>query len=74
MVKLILRNLLSNAIKFTPSGGIVTIHLVDNPTFIEIQVTDSGIGMDETTIAKILDKQTHYTTPGTQDERGSGLD
>ena len=29
--------------------------------------------MDETTIAKIFDKQTHYTTPGTQDERGSGL-
>lgn len=73
MVKLILRNLLSNAIKFTPSGGLVTIHLVDNPTFIEIQVTDSGIGMDKTTIAKILDKQTHYTTPGTQDEKGSGL-
>lgn len=73
MVKLIVRNLLSNAIKFTPPGGQVTAHIDQTSTAVEIQITDSGIGMNDETIGKILDKNTHYTTLGTQEEKGSGL-
>jgi signal transduction histidine kinase len=41
----IVLNLLSNAIKFTPAGGVVTVSMRDSNNGIDIEVTDSGIGM-----------------------------
>ncbi|SDB92850.1 PAS domain S-box protein [Williamwhitmania taraxaci] len=73
MVKLIIRNLVSNAIKFTPPGGDVEAKIIAGPDVIEIQIIDNGLGMNEETIEKIMDKNTHYTTSGTMEERGSGL-
>lgn len=47
----IVSNLLSNAFKFTPEGGeiSVTLHLQqdEKSSFLLIQVTDTGIGIDE---------------------------
>jgi signal transduction histidine kinase len=39
------RNILSNAIKYTPDGGQITISGRALPGFIEVTVTDSGIGI-----------------------------
>ncbi len=38
-------NLLSNAVKFTPPGGKVTVKLVQNGNYAQIQVTDTGKGI-----------------------------
>lgn len=52
---LILMNLLSNAAKFTPKGGKATLSArTDNEGFVEVTVTDTGIGMRDEDIPKAL--------------------
>jgi len=50
------RNLLSNAIKYTPNGGRITIHGRKLPGFIEVMVTDTGIGIDPENHTRIFEK------------------
>jgi len=45
MVNMVIRNLLSNALKFTDSGGNVTISAGQTEDFIELSVSDTGVGM-----------------------------
>jgi signal transduction histidine kinase len=41
----VIMNFIDNAIYYTPSGGSITIELLDKPTSIELHVTDTGIGV-----------------------------
>ncbi|MBF0567870.1 MAG: PAS domain S-box protein [Nitrospirae bacterium] len=56
--KQIVYNLLSNAVKFTPAHGTVTLNAgviaVDNRKFLEISVTDTGIGISEEGMKKLF--------------------
>ncbi|WP_299028723.1 HAMP domain-containing sensor histidine kinase [uncultured Thermanaerothrix sp.] len=40
------RNLLNNAIKFTPDGGKIEVSGRELPGFVEVTITDTGIGID----------------------------
>ena len=73
MISSILRNLLSNAIKFTPPSGSVTINCCVDKEKVNISVADSGVGMTEEQIRKIISKNSFYSTPGTDNEKGHGL-
>jgi CheY-like chemotaxis protein/anti-sigma regulatory factor (Ser/Thr protein kinase) len=42
----VLWNLLSNAVKFTPEGGQITVALTQAGTYAQIQVTDTGKGIN----------------------------
>lgn len=42
----VLRNILTNAIKYTPDGGHIRIDGRKLPGFVEITITDTGIGID----------------------------
>jgi len=53
MVKSVLRNLTMNAIKFTPSGGKILIGVKQKNGMAQIQVTDTGIGIEKSNL-KIL--------------------
>jgi PAS domain S-box-containing protein len=54
-VKQILLNLLSNAVKFTPAGGKVSISAgVDTDGCFRVVVTDTGIGIAEKDIDKVM--------------------
>eukprot|EP01034_Spumella_vulgaris_P047326 gene47326-biopygen10512 len=53
-IKQVLFNLLSNAIKFTPSGVITLTVQMDSAGLMTFKVTDTGIGMDEATIARLF--------------------
>lgn len=68
-----LGRLLSNAIKFTNSTGEISISASKKDSFIEIAVSDNGVGMDEGTRNKLFSSETHETTVGTANEKGSGL-
>ncbi len=73
-LKMVLRNLVKNAIKFTPSGGKIEIIVnqnIENKT-VDFCVKDSGIGMSNEVIDKILNTG-FYTTNGTNGEKGTGL-
>jgi signal transduction histidine kinase len=43
----VIMNFLDNAIYYTPSGGHITVRLVDNPTTVELRVEDDGIGVSK---------------------------
>lgn len=74
LLDVVLRNLLSNAIKFTRRGGQVTISATRRGTkFIEVAISDTGVGIKATDKAKLLQSGPHFTTIGTGGERGSGL-
>jgi len=72
MMSLVLRNLLSNAIKFTPEKGKICIGVHEHPTFLEIYVQDSGMGMSHEALTRIRNND-YFTTKGTASESGTGL-
>src|SRR5688572_21723204 len=51
-----LRNVIHNAIKYTPDGGTITIDGRSRPGFIEVTVTDTGIGISAEDQATIFEK------------------
>jgi len=75
----VLTNLLSNAIKFTAQGGNITIRAKETKNkensdgFIEISVSDNGVGIKKENLEKILKLDQKIKTKGTADEYGSGL-
>ncbi len=73
MVKTVLRNLVSNAIKFTHPNGKINVYARQSNGFVEITVSDNGVGMDDEAISKLFQLETNESTYGTQNEKGSGL-
>ncbi len=81
MVDTIIRNLTVNALKFTPAEGQVTLSVrrngnsCENPEreWVQISVTDTGVGMSEVDIDKLFKIDVHHTTSGTAYEKGTGL-
>lgn len=69
----VFRNLINNAIKFTPENGKVTINGKSGIRYMEITVADTGVGMSEEVINKIIVENEHYTSFGTHNEKGTGL-
>ncbi len=67
-----IRNLISNAIKFSTHGGKIQIYAEKIGDFLSIEVADEGVGIDQDTINNIL-KNKSVSTPGTKNEKGSGL-
>lgn len=41
----VIMNFIDNAIYYTPSGGTITVSLVERPQVVELTVTDNGIGV-----------------------------
>lgn len=72
-IDIIIRNLLLNAIKFTRENGLIEVLATKTDTTIVITITDNGIGMSKEQVSKLFNLKTHFTTPGTQKEKGTGL-
>jgi PAS domain S-box-containing protein len=66
-------NLLGNAAKYTPEGGSVRLHVALLPNAIQIDVEDTGIGIAEEELPKVLDKFYRSSDPRVHGETGSGL-
>lgn len=73
IIKTVLRNLISNAIKFTPLDGKVTIEALKKENFTEVSVTDNGVGISETRQTELFEISKNKSTPGTANEKGTGL-
>ena len=75
--KQVLFNLLSNAIKFTPEGGGVEVgcDFSADRDFVEITVSDTGIGIRAEDIEMIFEefRQASETTKGVKEGTGLGL-
>lgn len=73
MMKTVVRNLLSNAIKYTYPGGEVQINSKDTGEWIEITVSDNGMGIPEEKAERLFREEIHESSRGTSNEKGTGL-
>lgn len=73
MIKIILRNLISNAIKFSYQNGTIKIHYEITEHEIQVAISDQGIGISTENQQKMWNFANPFTTPGTVEEKGSGL-
>lgn len=73
MFSTILRNLVLNAIKFSYNRSEVIVTLRKNDSLTEVEVEDSGTGMDSKMIEKILNNGKYDSMAGTANEKGTGL-
>lgn len=73
MISTVLRNLISNAIKFTHKGGEIKISVKQNEKEMLISVADNGIGIEPERIKNLFHINKSISTPGTNNEYGTGL-
>lgn len=73
MVNLVFRNLILNAIKFTEVGGLVSVAAQEKNGFVQISVSDNGVGITPEVQKILFEKTTGYSTRGTANEKGTGL-
>jgi PAS domain S-box-containing protein len=73
MIKTVVRNLMFNALKFTPSGGTISLYFKKEKDLVKVFVKDTGIGISKKAQEKIFRMDTHFSTMGTDKERGTGL-
>jgi len=84
MLHTIIRNLVLNAIKFTNKNGAIIVSSKKKPgkhrrsnknieNFIEITVSDNGIGINQEILPRIFADNEFYSTSGTGNEKGTGL-
>lgn len=70
---IVIRNLLLNALKFTDEGGEITVKYTETADTATISVADTGVGITDEQLDKLFKINTHFTTPGTKNEKGAGL-
>lgn len=63
-------NLISNAVKFTPAGGRITISTRELDHQLEVEIADSGIGIEPEKLARIFDA---FEQANQGDRAGLGL-
>jgi signal transduction histidine kinase len=72
-VKQVLVNLLSNAIKFTPEGGRVGVQAGLADGFVEISVTDTGVGIAPEDHEAVFEEFRQVGSDYTKKHEGTGL-
>jgi signal transduction histidine kinase len=73
MIETIFRNIISNAVKYTPNSGKIELDSKKKDGYIYIYIRDNGVGIDLETQSKLFKLDEHLTTPGTENEKGTGL-
>ncbi len=71
MMEIVWQNLLSNAFKFTSAGGTVSIRAQKNIDGVEVEVIDTGNGIDKETAKRVFDK--FYQGDTSHSKKGNGL-
>jgi signal transduction histidine kinase/ligand-binding sensor domain-containing protein len=72
MVSTVIRNLMGNALKFTENGEIKANAKITG-NYLEVSISDSGIGIPAKMLAGIFEIDHKRSTNGTRGEKGSGL-
>ncbi len=69
----IFNNLISNAVNYSPDGGQVIVTAQGMGEYLEIKVTDTGVGIPPEELPKIFDKFYRVKNPKTRQVMGTGL-
>ena len=73
MMIVIIRNILSNAIKYTKRGGPITIRMFQFKKQEIIEIEDTGIGMDKSSVDNLFSYDESHSTQGTKGESSAGI-
>jgi|GEM_PF-5745019 len=73
MLSTIIRNIVSNAIKYTRERGRISIYYDRIGQYDTITIKDTGIGMEPDKLATLFVVGKNKSTPGTNQESGTGL-
>lgn len=66
-------NIVSNSIKFTPEGGTITIAAGSRKNYLEVSITDSGIGIPAEALGRIFERFYRVDKARSRKDGGSGL-
>jgi signal transduction histidine kinase len=69
----VLLNLLTNAIKYTHENGNVSVEARGQEGFVEIWVTDTGIGISQEDVDRIFQRFTQVDSSASRSQGGTGL-
>ncbi|MBY0099032.1 two-component system histidine kinase PnpS [Mesobacillus maritimus] len=72
-LKQVFINLLTNAIAYTPSGGAVSVEIINQPGNAIVHVRDTGIGMDSSEIPRIFERFYRVDKARSRNSGGTGL-
>ncbi len=72
-LKQMLLNLVSNAVKFTPEGGLVRIGALRLAEWVEISVSDTGIGIGEADLEHLFEEFRQVDSDVAREHHGTGL-
>jgi PAS domain S-box-containing protein len=74
-IEQVLLNLLTNAMKFTEKGGsiIVSVNESQDGDFIQVSVSDTGVGIAAGELSFIFDKYRQVSTGKVSGQKGTGL-
>ena len=67
----VVANLLDNAIKYTSPGGKITLSITAEAAEAKVEITDTGVGIDEKDIPRVFDR--FYRSDQSRSTSGSGL-
>ncbi|MGR3766322.1 cell wall metabolism sensor histidine kinase WalK [Rossellomorea sp. NS-SX7] len=69
----VLDNIISNALKYSPEGGTITFTVKENNGFIEISVSDQGLGIPKENLEKIFERFYRVDKARSRQMGGTGL-
>ncbi|KAB2330799.1 cell wall metabolism sensor histidine kinase WalK [Cytobacillus depressus] len=69
----VIDNIISNALKYSPEGGKVTFRLEEQNDFVNISVSDEGVGIPKENINKIFERFYRVDKARTRKLGGTGL-
>jgi signal transduction histidine kinase/ligand-binding sensor domain-containing protein/DNA-binding response OmpR family regulator len=72
-VEKIITNILSNAFKFTPEGGRVEVTASRDNKYVNVIVSDTGIGIPKEKMSKIFDRFYQVDGSHTREQEGTGI-
>ena len=64
---------LPNAVKFSNEGGLINIFSKSEVDNVKVCIEDNGIGTGKEDLKKLFRSDIHYSIPGTNIEKGTGL-
>ncbi len=73
LLHMIISNVIGNAVKYTPSGGVVRVHVQYDGAHIMFVISDTGIGIPEEEQGMIFSKLFRGTNAQTEIIEGTGL-
>jgi signal transduction histidine kinase/DNA-binding response OmpR family regulator len=72
-IEKIITNILSNALKFTPEGGRIEVEAAKDGEYLNVRISDTGIGIPADKILKIFNRFYQVDRSHTREQEGTGI-